>query len=107
MSNEPVNDTMLEAIYTVTTLHFRDQQFGSSPRTVGWFVDLETATQCILQNWGDINETSYDHAVIERVTPGLYAIDDRQEKWFEWQDGRYVASEKPERLIGTVFFSMG
>ena len=45
--------------------------------------------------------------LIERVAPGLYSTDDRDERWFEWKDGCYRACEKPARLQGVVFYSMG
>lgn len=98
---------MTDAIYTVTTLHFYDPQYGSSPRTVGWFQDLETALSCVRENWGDIRETTYDYAVVERVTPGLYTMDDRDERWFHWEEGSYQECKKPKRLTGVCFFSMG
>jgi len=33
--------------------------------------------------------------LIERVAPGLYSTDDRDERWFEWKDGCYRACENP------------
>jgi|SRR5690349_2559378 hypothetical protein len=38
---------------------------------------------------------------------GLVSTDDRDERWFEWKDGCYRACEKPARLQGVVFYSMG
>jgi len=45
--------------------------------------------------------------LIERVAPGLYSTDDRDERWFKWKDRCYRACEKPARLQGVVFYSMG
>lgn len=94
-------------IYTVSTIHFRDSQYGSSPRTVGWFPDLDTATQCVRENWGDIWETTYDYAVIEGVTPGLYTTEGNDEHWFQWKDNAYQPCDKPEQVAGVISFSMG
>jgi hypothetical protein len=45
--------------------------------------------------------------LIERVAPDLVSTDDRDERWFEWKNGCYRACEKPARLQGVVFYSMG
>jgi len=45
--------------------------------------------------------------LIERVAPGLYSTDDRDERWLKWKDRCYRACEKPARLQGVVFYSMG
>jgi hypothetical protein len=101
---------MLELMHTVTTLHFKEQQFGTSPRTVAWYPNLEDALQCVMENQGDIYETTYTHAVIETLAPGLYPrviI----EHWFVWQgdfaSGGYRPCAKPESLAGVSSFAIG
>jgi hypothetical protein len=103
----------IDSIFAVTTLHLKGERFGSSPRTVGWFADLATAQKCILENWGDIFETTYTYALIEKIPPGLYAsvIDSYSQWWFEWQgkaEGAYVARETaPEGFTRMSGFAMG
>jgi hypothetical protein len=105
-----LTDQTQTTIFTVTTLHFHDAKYGISPRTVGWFPDLETATTCVTENWGDIFETSYTYAVIESLPSGLYphAI---AEHWFQWHgtsdDGHYEPCAKPEQLNGVIGFAVG
>lgn len=100
---------MADKIYTVTTVHFKDEKYGSSPRTVGWFPDLITAMQCVAENWGDIHETTYDYVAIEQVPSGLYPAgrEEHAEYWFQWKDGGYRPCEKPEQLQGTLGVGIG
>jgi hypothetical protein len=95
----------LPQIYTVTTLHLKEQEFGAS-RTVAWYPDLEDAIKCVIENWGDIFETSYTYALIETLSPGLYPRV-VQERWFEWREDGYKRCERPEPLHGVVSFSIG
>lgn len=96
----------LARIYTVTTLHFSDQMYGRSPRTVAWYPSLETAQQSVVDNWGDIWETTYRYAVIEELEPGLYPRV-VAEHWYEWIEDRYRPCAKPTQLEGVSHFSIG
>jgi hypothetical protein len=69
-------------ITTFTKYDILDSKFieiGSS-RTVGYYKNKKDAIDTILENCGDIWETIYTYAVVERIEPGLYPIAD--ERWF-------------------------
>jgi hypothetical protein len=101
-------------IYTVTTLTtnynptLNDTVILRS-RCVGYYPYLSDATQCILENWGDIYENGhYTHAVIEEVKPGIYAFP-RREWWYKWEkeERGYMPIDKPEGLKYSVCFGIG
>lgn len=79
-------------------------------RTPGYFFKLEDAIECVEENWGDIYEGSYKHAVIETVGQGMYPHI-REEIWFEWQgtwdEGGYKRIDKPKSTKCTVNWGLG
>ncbi len=87
----------MTTIFTVTTLHFHDPDYGISPRTVGWYPTLVEAVETVRHNRGDIFETSYTYAVVTELPAGLYPLP-VQEIWYEWSDiiGGYRPCERPE-----------
>lgn len=95
-------------VYFVSTIINIDIEGTIGTRTVGYFEDLETARQCIEENWGDIYEDGYyKYAVIEDVEPGLYMSGSATPIFFKWIDGKYQEIEKPAELKGIVGFTIG
>lgn len=110
-----------QPIYLVTTL-LKD---GTGSRCVGWFRNLEEATEIVMGNYGDICERLYRWAVIEPQASGLYGCDrdpyePSDNKWFEFVqtrprqegepsgDGTEVRPVKmPERFAGVCGFGIG
>lgn len=95
---------MPNTIFAVSTLHFNDEKYGASPRTPGWFFDLNTAVECVTNNWGDIFETVYEYALIEQLPEGLYPQGRKgyAEHWFRWTEGGYKPCDRPKELEGTI-----
>lgn len=95
-------------IFIVSTLNLRE--LGASPRTVAWFADLSAAIECVLNNWGDIFETTYTYTVIEEVPHGLYPRV-VAEHWFKWYGnaatGNYQTCDKPAELRAVVNYGIG
>ena len=127
---EPI---ILNHVYVVTTLRFGykygnrkrsgDGRFHSfykrtsktqrkyfttvSERTWGWYKSLEEAQKCVEENWCDIYEGEYTHAVIERISEGvLHAADTPDEWWYKWhgtwEKGRYKKWKKPEQYSNII-----
>ena len=53
-------------------------------RSVGWFPTFKGAERRVKNNTGDLWETCYDYAVIERIPFGLYPEigDPNTERWY-------------------------
>lgn len=99
----------MKTIYTVTTMHFREPDYGPTPRCVAWFPSLDEARACILENRGDIWETVYTYALIEELEPGLYP-DMAAEHWFIWnhEEHAYEATTaRPAEAEQWAHFSIG
>ena len=47
---------------------------------MGFYHNFDDATESVIENACDINETCYDYAVIEEITPGLYSYP--RYRWF-------------------------
>ncbi|MFD1357655.1 hypothetical protein ACFQ4X_07030 [Fictibacillus halophilus] len=61
-------------ITTFTKLEKSDlgwRELGSQ-RTIGYFTSLEDARDIVIHNQGDICETVYHYALIEKIEEGLY-----------------------------------
>jgi hypothetical protein len=97
-------------LYAVTTIAQRGAGYGGT-RLVAICLTEERAREIIENNEGDIFETSYTWAVIEKVTPDtLYGGLEHfgSAKWYEWEgtcdDGKYVPlagpTEKFHHIVG-------
>jgi hypothetical protein len=81
-------------------------------RTWGWFQTLEDASEALRINDGDMHETTYDLAVVEKTGWGSMAMAE-EETWFAFDraanEGRggYVPAGRPADLDGVVGFGMG
>ena len=75
-------------IYTITTLEKVETdkngwfEHGDS-RVVGYYMDLDTAKEAVMNNACDINETVYDYAVIEKVKEGIFHPSNKA-LWFKY-----------------------
>lgn len=64
-------------------------QFGDR-ESMGFYYELETAKQAVINNWTDINESgAYNAAVILKKKPGLYPI--------SIVEGYYIFNRKTEK----------
>jgi hypothetical protein len=86
-------------IYTVTTIQLvKNEVFEPDilrKRTVAFFTNLKDAEHVVVNNIGDVHEIGYyNHAVIEKLGPGLYPHV-YETYWYKWQDGGYKLIENP------------
>ena len=84
----------------------------SDKRTVGYFLDLETAKKCIEENWCDLYENGYyKYAVIEDVEPGLYSSMHSKPIFYKWhgdvKTGGYKRTRRPKDWKHTWGFAIG
>jgi len=87
-----------DAIYTIMvctkiaeTIHKKTKEDGTivekptgfpdfgDCRVVGFYHEKDNAIDTVKQNGGDIYETCYDYAIVEKVEPGLYSC--ATERW--------------------------
>lgn|SRR5690554_3614814 len=103
-------------IYTITTFEELDNEYGGiagSSRCVGYYDNFKDADEVVKNNLGDIFETIYNYAVIEKVEAGLYpACLERQfyKIHVENDDYRNVTYEpidEPECVKCIVNFAIG
>lgn len=78
-------------------------------RTWGWYADLKTAKQSVLENWCDIHETMYDHVVIEEIPETvIYGGELPKEWWYKWhgscEKGGYKPWKKPKEYNNIIGF---
>jgi hypothetical protein len=84
-------------IYVVTTLESLD--FRQDIRTVGWFETYSDAEQEVIHNSCDINEGSYDYAIIEKIGMGFYPPCPSKTVFkFNYQTDQYEPIDLPSEL---------
>ena len=89
-------------IYVILTAEkFEGSPYGfpnyGSTRLPGYFTDLDEARDVVKNNIGDIWETVYDYACIEKVSEGLYGTKDFCE-WYKYNadTGCYEKIDTPK-----------
>lgn len=73
----------------------------------GFFMEKEKALNAVRDNAGDIRESSYDYAFVEKIGEGLYNV--TKERWFfKWDQKarQYVEIKEPEGMKNMIGFSM-
>ena len=101
-------------IYTIMVfekLEYKDKfhDIGAS-RLVGFYHNFNDAEKAVTTNAGDINETCYDYAIIEKVEPGLYQCatsKDRTLYKFDYESHTYNRIEEPKCLSHIAGFTLG
>lgn len=101
-----LEDDPSKYVYTVTTIA-RSAKYGGT-RTPILCSTFEYANEVVLENMGDIWETSYQLVVIESVMiDSLYGSCEGHQYWYIWEDGPdkedsysggYVPIERPEEF---------
>ena len=101
-----------DAIYTIMTmtrLEVSDMGwpvFGST-RVVGYYREKEHALECVKYNCGDIWETCYNYAVVEKVEEGLYGITHEREFFkYNRETGEYDPYPEPDFMGHFVGLTM-
>ncbi len=98
---------MTHEIHTVTTIsHHPDKEhLHSSPRCWGYYPTREQAidglNRCVSDEAG-----YYTHVVIERFTPGIYAVSDQVE-WFVYEANKWLPIGEPEFSRSVINYGMG
>ena len=110
-----------EYIYLITLLQKLDEvvsrigkktgipDFGCS-RVVGYYFTYDDARDAVVNNYGDIHETIYHYALIEKVRPGLYqgaTSDSRSFFAYNLAKDMYDPIEEPEFLSHIAGIGIG
>lgn len=72
--------------------------FGSMA-FMGFYHDYDDATEAVINNCCDINETCYTYAAVEEIFPGLYAYP--KERWlyeYDRESDTYKPIKEPDFL---------
>ena len=111
----------IQCLYAVTTIvpgwpSEISKRYGGK-RTPVICTSLRRAKQIVENNEGDIFETTYGYAVIDKVLPNaLYSFSGSAEEgykewWYEWEgtykEGKYVPCSKPPEYSRIFGFSIG
>lgn len=106
----------ISPIYTITTIEklkpddrYYCQQ--GDTRCVGFYYDMESAEEAVIENRCDIFECLYDYAVIEQTPQGVYGTSSSEYKrWFykyDHDNNKYVPIEEPECVKHIYGFGIG
>ena len=89
-------------IYVILTAEkLEESPYGfpdyGSTRLPGYFTDLDEARKAVINNAEDMWETVYDYACIEKVSEGLYGVENFCE-WYQFdvETGGYKKIDTPE-----------
>ena len=77
-------------------------------RTFGYFADYNECQTALHENWCDMHEFYYSHAVVEQIFEGIHAHP-KKVVWFKWDDEKegFYEAEKPEWAGGWCNFALG
>jgi hypothetical protein len=93
----------ITAIYRETTLgEYRES------RCFGYYELALDAIRAVVGNRGDIQESLYNYAVIEKLGEGIHPSPDK-EVWFEWDedDNSWSPTDKPDWSKGITNWCLG
>lgn len=101
---------MKKSIWTVTTLQLLSTEYtgkfvDTKSRCWGYFFSEDEAIK-EMQRCVDTEAGYYTHVVIENFLSGIYAKC-IGEKWFEWQNGKWMPCNKPESERCIINFAIG
>lgn len=69
-------------------------------RCVGYHFKLEDSIKAVANNESDIHEDSFNFAVVESCSEGVYAYNDPNEQyWFEWKRETKICKLRTTRRI--------
>jgi len=91
-------------MFFITGVYKLETLFSS--RCFGFYSNLNEAKEAIEKDVGSLHEGLYEFLVIEEIHPGIFPHVEK-EFWFEWKDEKWISSNKPEELQGTINFSLG
>lgn len=87
-----------------------DRNFNeySSSAAIGYFKTYEEVVEILHSNYCDINETCYDYAVVEQISPGLYPHPERTVFFkYDLEKNGYFEIDRPEIFNNMSNFALG
>ena len=85
-----------------------DKLGTKNSRVVGFYHNFENADESVKTNSCDINEYSYDYALVEKINPGLYPEATIMQYYkFNYSKQIYESIEALEELSIFCNFTMG
>ena len=97
-------------MYFVTTLKRINNDFSdcNSVRTVGFYSKFEDAEYDVLNNTCDINEATYDYAIIKKLKEGLYPFSINSFLYkFDYDTKKYIPISSEELSVNDTFAQVG
>ena len=93
--------------YFVSTILIKDEKVEAS-RCIGYFENKDEAIEAIETNLGDMHEYTYNYAVIEELSSGLYPYD-VEPIFFKWYSGSkgYEKCVRPKALKSKYAIGIG
>lgn len=99
----------IEEVVTKSGIRTGIPDFGDT-RVVGYYLTYDDARETVVNNAGDIHETIYDYALIEKVAPGIYngaTSDYRSVFKYNKEKERYDPVEEPAFLSNICGIGIG
>lgn len=95
-----------ETIFTVCGLASFEP--GDLKGTFGWYANLNSALDAVVNNKCDIHECVYQYMVIEEVKEGIFGMAIK-EWWFKWNKNKrkFLSIQKPKETNRLVSWGIG
>lgn len=72
----------------------------------GYKIGKAAALRAVRENEGDMCECWFNYLVVERIGQGVLALA-KEQLWFKWDDGKWVACPNPEWSNGLINWAHG
>lgn len=96
-------------MYFVTTICRKEgSRYFDASRCFGYCNTALDAIRAVLNNYADIHEELYTHAVIEKIGPGFHPMPE-MEIWFKWDEDKekWTLSSKPSWSEHIINWAIG
>lgn len=95
---------MENPIYKVITLVIRGTAVVSH-EMFGWYRHLGAAALAVEQNALDMQDHTFNYALVSRSYEGGYGLNDEEIQWFKWNytDKKWEMCERPKACDGLMF----
>lgn len=93
-----------EPIYKVITLSIRKGSYPSH-EMFGWYHHLGAALWAVEQNALDMQDYTFNYALVSRSYEGGYGLRDEELQWYKWNytDKKWETCERPDACDGLMF----
>jgi len=113
LDGRPVGPDTPKPLYLVTVLGIigrKDPLSVFNRRCIGFFYELAVAEYAIAINELDMQDSTYEYAVVEECVPGVYCAGSSLiRSWFQYnvEKAAFARCDTPEQYARTISFGIG